>query len=586
MKAFSVPRALGALFLFFLLGHSAATLAQPSPVSCADIDRLGIDKQINAHAAEILAGCGRAPVPPSVTADVLSISSPSNIGGTDQNVILGGEGTYPHVTQSETQVWTEGSTSVVAYNDSRTAPSCYGGGSYSVDGGASWVNLNSRPFCSGHGTNFGDPVLVYDKKHALWLAAFLATGCGGQGIGLWSSPDGINWSTSACVHSGTADDRESGWVDNNPSSPFYGRVYVSWNNFAVTNAKIFLTHSDDGGTTWSAPVQVEANASFIRNVQLTTGPDGAVFIAAMNEGGGGLNPRVNMLYRSMNGGDTWAEIAMGVPFSPPGSSFCGYFAAMFPSYWRHMGWGDIGAGPGGVIHYAYAQQGAAGDTGDIYYTRSVDNGSTWSNPIRLNTDGSNRAQWQPSLSVSPAGHVFVGWYDARNTTGNAYERWGRVSNDNGQTWQADDAISDASSPLPLQPDANVNPCYAGDYDRSFADGNAFFGAWVDGRVTISGVPQQDVFFDRVMDAPPPLSLSATGYKNKGLQFADLSWTPIDPNRNVSIFRDGNLIATVLDNGAYTDNIGSKGNNVSYVYQVCFEGTQECSNLVTVKFGKK
>ena len=51
-------------------------------------------------------------------------------------------------------------------------------------------------------------------------------------------------------------------------------------------------------------------------------------------------------------------------------STCGYFAAMFPSYWRHMGWGDIAAGPNGIIHYVYTQHGTGADAGDIYYVQS------------------------------------------------------------------------------------------------------------------------------------------------------------------------------------------------------------------------
>ena len=46
-----------------------------------------------------------------------------------------------------------------------------------------------------------------------------------------------------------------------------------------------------------------------------------------------------------------------------------------------MGWGDIGAGPSKIIHYAYAQHGAGADAGDIYYMRSTDNGATWSTPL-------------------------------------------------------------------------------------------------------------------------------------------------------------------------------------------------------------
>ena len=36
-----------------------------------------------------------------------------------------------------------------------------------------------------------------------------------------------SWTHYNCVHSGSRDDRESGWADNNPCPlPFYGRMYV------------------------------------------------------------------------------------------------------------------------------------------------------------------------------------------------------------------------------------------------------------------------------------------------------------------------------------------------------------------------
>ena len=100
---------------------------------------------------------------------------------------------FPHVTQSETQVWAQGNTVVSAYNDSRTAPNCYQGGSYSTNGGSTWTDLNARPFCTGHGTGFGDPVVMYDAMHSKWIAVFLASGCGGQGLAVWTSNDGVTW---------------------------------------------------------------------------------------------------------------------------------------------------------------------------------------------------------------------------------------------------------------------------------------------------------------------------------------------------------------------------------------------------------
>ncbi|TML11736.1 MAG: exo-alpha-sialidase [Actinobacteria bacterium] len=443
-------------------GASADKSAQGA---CATIAKYQLQKQTNSHAASVLAACGRTPASQSqLNSNFSSLAhlsrTPNDYGGADVNLITGGEGTFPHVTQSETQVWAQGNTVVTAYNDSRTAPTCYQGGSYSTNGGTTWTDLNARPFCTGHGTGFGDPVVVYDVLHSKWIAVFLASGCGGQGLGVWTSTDGITWPAGPCAHSGTSDDRESGWVDNNPSSPFYGRAYISFNNFSVGGGALQVIWSNDGGSTWTAPVTVVG--SFIRDVQVTVGPDGKVFIATMNEGGGGLNPRTNIMEMSANGGASWSSVNMGASFPAPGVALCSsnsYFVNMYPQYWRHMGWGDVAVGPSNVVHYAYAQHGAGADKGDIYYVRSTDNGLTWSPPLRLDADGGTRGQWQPSVAVTPAGHVFVSWYDQRNTSGDDLQRFGRLSTDNGASWQPAAPVSDVTYAVPTQPDPNIQPCY-------------------------------------------------------------------------------------------------------------------------------
>lgn len=79
------------------------------------------------------------------------------------------------------------------------------------------------------------------------------------------------------------------------------------------------------------------------------------------------------------------------------------------------------------------------------------------------------------------------------------------------------------------------------------------------------------------------TLTATGYKVKGRQKADLEWSGATTT-NVNIYRDGARIATIAnDDGFYTDNIDRVGGG-SYTYQVCEEGSNTpCSNEVTVKF---
>jgi hypothetical protein len=81
--------------------------------------------------------------------------------------------------------------------------------------------------------------------------------------------------------------------------------------------------------------------------------------------------------------------------------------------------------------------------------------------------------------------------------------------------------------------------------------------------------------------PSDIELSAVGYKVRGLQKADLSWSGAT-STNVDIYRNGNVIATVSNSGAYTDNIDNRGGG-SYSYQVCEAGTSTCSAVVDVNF---
>ena len=499
---------------------------------CATIKARGIDRQTNARAARILAACGEGGAPYKSQGE-----SPNAVerfrddffyGGTDRTVNDFAADTYPRVTQAESTVWTNGSTVVVHYNSSTHAPDCFAGISYSTDGGATFTQVEPNPLCEGHGTNGGDPTLVYNKKLGLWFASDLASGgdCGGYGIGLWTSPDGINWTVGVCAHAGLDDDRQSHWVDNTPTSPFYGRQYISFNNYDTSSTNLQVVYSDNG-VNWSAPYDLYAS-DFYRNVQITGGPDGTVFVAAMDENNGAANPRANYIFRSTDGGASWsASISMGPAFAPPGDKQCtGYFRAISP-IWRHMGWGQPAVGPGGVVHYVYAGAGThPNDAGDIYYVRSTDNGLTWSAPSRLNTDDTNRPQWMPSLAATSSGALMASWYDRRDTVNFNYAFYGRASTDNGVTWQVDAPVSDVIMPQFEQPDTSFSPCFAGDYNYHTAQGDTVYLTWTDGRNLIAGgISHQDVGFDKVtlpVGSPTPSATPTVVPTACTNQFADVA----------------------------------------------------------------
>src|SRR5437588_6001731 len=107
----------------------------------------------------------------------------------------------------------------------------------------------------------------------------------GSSIGLWSSTDGITWSSMGgnppqplCTHigeGGAGDDRESMWVDNTSSSLHYGRIYVSWNDTGTSPPSLRASYSDDG-VIWSSPYTLvtdppSPSTDHIHDMQITGG---------------------------------------------------------------------------------------------------------------------------------------------------------------------------------------------------------------------------------------------------------------------------------------------------------------------------
>src|SRR5262249_61616756 len=89
-----------------------------------------------------------------------------------------------------------------------------------------------------------------------------------------TDPEDPNSWTHFCVHNSGGDDRESGWADKKPSSPFFWRMYVFWNDFYVGAGALVESFFTDNGNTWSSPVTVIQNATLIRDVQITRGMSG------------------------------------------------------------------------------------------------------------------------------------------------------------------------------------------------------------------------------------------------------------------------------------------------------------------------
>jgi subtilisin family serine protease len=101
----------------------------------------------------------------------------------------------------------------------------------------------------------------------------------------------------------------------------------------------------------------------------------------------------------------------------------------------------------------------------------------------------------------------------------------------------------------------------------------------------SATGQDSVQVTVTAPAPPPaqIVLTANGYKVKGLQRVDLSWSGATTN-GVDVYRDGvKLLSNTPNDGAQADVINKRGGGV-YTYFICEAGSSTaCSNVAVVVF---
>ncbi|MBI5300707.1 MAG: exo-alpha-sialidase [Chloroflexi bacterium] len=394
-----------------------------------------------------------------------------------------------------------------AANDCSFFPDVGTSGIYrSTDGGNTWTNLglldDQAGWIASALVSDGDPVIVFGPKpngnggfsYASGARAYYAT-LASYKTGrspyppnkapellavAYSDNNGTTWSAPviATVKNNPNDfnDKESLWADNNPNSPYFGRLYISWTEFRSALQSpaepVMVAISKDGGNTFSAPKQLSpagnnGTGNGRQGSAVRSGPDGSVYVAWEQA-------NTQVIAASRDGGNNWAkEVVIGtvtdIQDPIPGANF------------RTDSFLSIAADPrvgSSTLYAAWVNRTATG--GRVVVSTSTNKGVSWSAPATVSTAAEGYAFFQ-GLDVAPNGRVDVGYQALKainpNTFGAgnaAIDSWYVNKPANGN-WTAPLKISSASSDPAVSAQNNLARQFYGDYNTlASTDANAFF----------------------------------------------------------------------------------------------------------------
>ena len=260
-------------------------------------------------------------------------------------------------------------------------------------------------------------------------------------------------------------DKNNTFTINDTSSLYNGRTFVIWSRFTATSPPISISYTTDNGTTWSAyrDINIADANHFSQGCNGAVAPNGDIYVTWQNPISTTPNTGDYVGFaKSTDGGVTWTYKNNIYDCN----GIRGYLKTSqirvndFP--W--MAVDKSGGACNGWIYIVTAERdlSPAGLDPDIILHRSTDGGATWSAGIRVNQDSLNNGkdQYMPCIMVDGAGGVNVVYYDNRNTTADSTQVYISRSIDGGTTW-SDFQVSDHSfKPVPISGTAQG---YQGDY---------------------------------------------------------------------------------------------------------------------------
>jgi hypothetical protein len=294
----------------------------------------------------------------------------------------------------------------------------------SDNGGNSW---NQSIVTSSMGV-WGDPSLVYDTKGNLFFAhlSYPQDGKWLDRIVVQKSTDnGKTWNDGVGIGKREVpkiEDKE--WITADiTDSPFRDNLYMCWterDKFSSSDpndsSRILFSKSTNSGESWFDPKKINDISGLCNDDDNTVegavpavGPDGQIYVAW-------AGPLGIVFDKSYDAGETWGR---------------DIFVNEMPGGWdfniEGLQWGngmpvtvcDISnTATRGTIYIMWGDTRNGELNHDIFLSRSTDEGETWSEPIKVNDDNTERSQFFGWIAIDQTtGFIYISFYDRRNTTG-------------------------------------------------------------------------------------------------------------------------------------------------------------------------
>jgi Secretion system C-terminal sorting domain len=307
----------------------------------------------------------------------------------------------------------------------------------SQDTGRTWDLVNQT---SPYGV-WGDPCMVVDTAgnfyhfhlantpNATWIDRIVCQK---------STDKGVTWNAGSFMGLNGTKQQDKHWATVNRKT---NAIYVTWTQFdkydsvlPADSSHILFSKSLDAGSTWSSPIRLDQKGGdcidkdkTVEGAVTAIGPTGQLYTTWASEEG-------LIFDRSLDGGQTWLTNDIKVTNTPEGWDY--NVSGLYRCNGLPITACDTSTGPyRGTIYINWTDQRNGVNNTDVWLSKSIDGGNTWSSPTRVNNDLSNRHQFLTWMTIDQTnGYLYFIFYDRRNYSDDRTDVYMAVSRDGGRSF--------------------------------------------------------------------------------------------------------------------------------------------------------